>query len=139
IKEEKIVVLIYEDNVDMREGLSAFLFSAKDYVIAGTYGNCTDCEVHVASLHPHVILMDIEMPEINGLEGIKKIRAVDADVKIIVLTVFEDNQNIFNAICAGANGYLLKNSSPQQIIAAIDEAIAGGSPMTPSIASKVLK
>jgi DNA-binding NarL/FixJ family response regulator len=83
--------------------------------------------------------MDIEMPETNGLQGIRKIREVNNDIKIIVLTVFEDNQNVFDAICGGANGYLLKKSSPLQIVEAIRDVLEGGAPMTPSIANKVLK
>jgi two-component system, NarL family, nitrate/nitrite response regulator NarL len=134
-----IKVILYEDNPDMREGLSAFLASAKGFELAGSFINCADSENHVQELQPDIILMDIEMPGVNGLEGIQKIRAVNSEVKIIMLTVFEDNQNVFNAICFGANGYLLKKSTPDQIITAIHEVLAGGSPMTPSIASKVLK
>jgi len=134
-----IKVILYEDNPDMREGLSAFLKLTKGFELAGSFTNCTDSEMHAKALQPDVILMDIEMPGVNGLEGIQKIRTISNDVKIIVLTVFEDNQNVFNAICSGANGYLLKQSSPEQIVAAIHEVLAGGSPMTPSIASKVLK
>ena len=139
VANKSIKVILYEDNPDMREGLSAFLASTKGFELAGSFVNCTDSETHVQALQPDIILMDIEMPEVNGIEGIQKIRATNGDVKIIMLTVFEDNQNVFNAICSGANGYLLKKSSPEQIITAIHEVLAGGSPMTPSIASKVLK
>ena len=134
-----IKVILYEDNPDMREGLSTLLAFTKGFELAGSFINCADCENHVLALQPDVILMDIEMPNVNGLEGIQKIRTVNNEVKIIVLTVFEDNQNVFNAICSGANGYLLKKSSLEQIIAAIHEVLAGGSPMTPSVASKVLQ
>lgn len=137
--DNSIKVILYEDNADMREGLSTFLAFTKGFELAGSFINCADSENHVQALQPDVILMDIEMPQVNGLEGIRKIRTVSNDVKIIVLTVFEDNQNVFDAICSGANGYLLKKTSPDQIIVAIHEVLAGGSPMTPSIASKVLK
>lgn len=132
-------VILYEDNPDMREGLSTFLAFTTGFELAGSFINCADAENHVLTLQPDVILMDIEMPRVNGLEGIRKIRKVNSELKIIVLTVFEDNQNVFDAICSGANGYLLKKSSTEQIAAAIHEVLAGGSPMTPSIASKVLK
>ena len=134
-----IKVILYEDNPDMREGLSTLLAFTQGFELAGSFVNCVDSANHVEALRPNVILMDIEMPEVNGLQGIQNIRAVDVEVKIIILTVFEDNQNVFDAICAGANGYLLKKSSPEQIISAIHDVLAGGSPMTPSIASKVLK
>jgi DNA-binding NarL/FixJ family response regulator len=123
----------------MREGLSTLIAFSKNLELAGSFINCSDCDAHVEALQPDIILMDIEMPETNGLEGIRKIRAVNKTVKIIVLTVFDDNQNVFDAICGGANGYLLKKSSPKQITDAISEALAGGAPMTPSIANKVLK
>jgi DNA-binding NarL/FixJ family response regulator len=132
-------VLVYEDNPDMREGLSTLLAFTKNLELAGSFINCTDCESHVQALSPDVILMDIEMPDSNGLEGIRKIRAINQEVKIIVLTVFEDNQNVFDAICSGANGYLLKKSLPSQIVDAIHDVLAGGAPMAPNIASKVLK
>lgn len=123
----------------MREGLSTLVAFSKNLELAGSFINCSECDLHLKALQPDVVLMDIEMPETNGLEGIRKIRAVDNEVKIIVLTVFEDNQNVFDAICAGANGYLLKKSSPQQIIEAIYDVLKGGAPMTSSIANKVLK
>ncbi|HEV8272803.1 MAG TPA: response regulator transcription factor [Chitinophagaceae bacterium] len=132
-------IILYEDNPDMREGLSTLIAFSKNLELAGSFINCSDCDAHVEALQPDIILMDIEMPETNGLEGIRKIRAVNKTVKIIVLTVFDDNQNVFDAICGGANGYLLKKSSPKQITDAISEALAGGAPMTPSIANKVLK
>lgn len=132
-------VILYEDNPDMREGLSTLIAFTKGFELAGSFINCTDCEKQVETLQPDVVMMDIEMPGTNGLEGIRKIRVVNTDIKIIVLTVFEDNQNVFDAICSGANGYLLKKSSPDQIVEAIHDVLAGGSPMTSSIASKVLK
>ena len=136
---QTIKVILYEDNPDMREGLSTLVAFTKNLELAGSFINCSECDMHVTALQPDVILMDIEMPETNGLEGIHKIRTIDTEVKILVLTVFEDNQNVFDAICSGANGYLLKKSSPQQIVEAIYNVLAGGAPMTPSIANKVLK
>lgn len=132
-------IILYEDNPDMREGLSTLIAFTNGLELAGSFINCTDCLHHVQTLQPDIIFMDIEMPGSNGIEGIREIRGVNDKVKIIVLTVFEDNQSVFNAICNGANGYLLKKSSPGEIINAIYEVIDGGAPMTPSIASKVLK
>jgi DNA-binding NarL/FixJ family response regulator len=137
--DQTIKVILYEDNPDMREGLSTLVAFTKNLELAGSFINCSECDKHVTALQPDVILMDIEMPETNGLDGIHKIRTIDTEVKILVLTVFEDNQNVFDAICSGANGYLLKKSSPQQIVEAIYDVLAGGAPMTPSIANKVLK
>lgn len=134
-----VKVLIYEDNEVMREGLSQILSYSGDYELQGAFGNCNEVEAQVSAFVPDVILMDIEMPETNGIEGILRIRAVNAMVKIIVLTVFDDNKNVFDAICAGANGYLLKRSVPEKIFDAIQDVLNGGSPMSASIASKVLQ
>ena len=136
---QTIKVILYEDNPDMREGLSTLLAFTKNMELAGSFMNCNDCDVHIQALQPDVVLMDIEMPETNGLDGIRSIRKTNTEVRIIVLTVFEDNQNVFDAICAGANGYLLKKSSPQQIVDAIYDVLAGGAPMSSSIANKVLR
>jgi DNA-binding NarL/FixJ family response regulator len=136
---QTIKVILYEDNPDMREGLSTLLAFTKNMELAGSFMNCNDCDVHIQALQPDVVLMDIEMPDTNGLDGIRSIRKINNDVRIIVLTVFEDNQNVFDAICSGANGYLLKKSSPQQIVDAIHDVLAGGAPMTSSIANKVLR
>lgn len=136
---QTIKVILYEDNPDMREGLSTLLAFTKNMELAGSFMNCNDCDVHIQALQPDVVLMDIEMPETNGLDGIRSIRKTNGEVRIIVLTVFEDNQNVFDAICAGANGYLLKKSSPQQIVDAIHDVLAGGAPMSSSIANKVLR
>jgi DNA-binding NarL/FixJ family response regulator len=82
--------------------------------------------------------MDIQMPEVNGLKGLEIIRRVSKDIKVIMLTVFEDNKHIFDAICHGANGYLLKHSTQSQIFHAIEDVLQGGAPLTPSIANSVL-
>ena len=85
-----------------------------------------------------VILMDIDMPEMNGIDAVRHIRTKNADVKIIMLTVFDDEDKIFEAITAGADGYMLKDSKPTRIIAAIEDALDGGAPMSPIIAAKTL-
>jgi DNA-binding NarL/FixJ family response regulator len=134
-----VKLLIYEDNDVMREGLSRMLTYGGGYELCGAFTNCSHVGEELAAFQPDVILMDIEMPETNGIAGIQRIRSVNTAVVIIVLTVFDDNKNVFDAICAGANGYLLKKSVPQKIFDAIQDALAGGSPMSASIASKVLK
>ena len=134
-----VKIILYEDNPDMRESMAALISFSKDFELTGAFANCKEADIHASVLQPDVILMDIEMPEVNGIEGIKKIRSVNKDTKIIILSVFEDNQNVFEAICAGANGYLLKKSTPQLITDSIKDVLAGGAPMSGNIASKVLK
>lgn len=132
-------ILIYEDNPDMSLGLSTLIKMTDGYELAGIFSNCDHVEVQLNTLNPDVILMDIEMPGTNGIEGIQRIRAINSDVKIIVLTVFDDNQHVFDAVCKGASGYLLKKTSAHKIFEAIDEVMRGGAPMSGSIASKVLR
>lgn len=87
---------------------------------------------------PEVVLMDIGLPGMNGIEGVKRIKAISPATDIIILTIHEDDQSVFQAICAGANGYLLKNSTPEEIAHAIKEVLGGGAPMNAQIARKVL-
>ncbi len=134
----KTKVVIYEDNQVFRESLIRLLTANPSFEVAGDFQNCNDVEAEIKVLHPDVVLMDIQMPGVNGLKGLDIIRSFSSEVKVIMLTVFEDNQHIFEAICRGANGYLLKHSTPPQLFGAIDEVLKGGAPLTPSIASRVL-
>jgi DNA-binding NarL/FixJ family response regulator len=106
--------------------------------VVGTFANANDAVRAVRSLQPDIVLSDIDMPGGNGLQGLRAIRAENADVCILMLTVFEDNEHVFQAICDGSNGYLLKSTPPQKLVEAIREALDGGAPLTPSIARKVL-
>lgn len=133
-----IRVLIYEDNEMLRDGLGKIISYSGDYELCGSFENCSHVEEDILLQQPDVVLMDIEMPKVNGIEGIQRIRVENNEIKIIVLTVFEDNKNVFDAICAGANGYLLKKTVPEKIFDAIQDVLNGGSPMSASIASKVL-
>ena len=134
----KTKVVIYEDNQVFRESLIRLLKGNPSYEIAGDFHNCAEVEAEITALRPDVVLMDIQMPGVNGLKGLDLIRGISGEIKVIMLTVFEDNQHIFDAICRGANGYLLKHSTPAQIFNAVDEVLKGGAPLTPSIASRVL-
>src|SRR5688572_3885136 len=123
-------VIIYEDNQVFRESLMRLIGANTGYVIVGAFPNCSNIEEEITTLQPQVVLMDIQMPGVNGLKGLEIIRRKGTDIKVIMLTVFEDNQNIFDAICFGANGYLLKHSSPTQLFNAIEDVVHGGAPMT---------
>lgn len=132
-------IVLYEDNPQLREGLSMLLNGTEGYELLGAFKNCDHAVDEVAELKPDVILMDIDMPGTNGLAGLKMIREQNTDVKIIMLTVFDDNKNIFEAIKSGANGYLLKKTPPAKLLDYIQDAHAGGAPMTSSVAAQVLK
>lgn len=132
-------IVIYEDNHDLRESLYALLNGTTGFEVLGAFTNCTNILSQIAHLQPNVILMDIDMPGTNGIEGLKIVNANFPAINVIMLTVFETNDFIFDAIRAGAVGYLLKKSSPVEIIKAIEEVKNGGTVMTPSIARKVLQ
>lgn len=134
-----IKVIIYEDNNFLRESLSSLINSADSFELCGAYENCNEVEAQVEVLKPDVVLMDIEMTGVNGIEGLKIIRKNFPKVNVLMLTVFEDNDRVFEAICAGATGYLLKKTPPAKILEGIREVSEGGAPMTSSIARKVLE
>ncbi len=133
-----IHVIIYDDNSTRRESLKSLLESAEGYIVSGMFGNCVHVEEHMKQFEPDIVLMDIQMPECDGIEGVKKISEFFPGTKVIMQTVFEDDDKIFDAIKYGASGYILKQAEPRKIIDAIEEVLQGGSPMTPSIATKVL-
>jgi DNA-binding NarL/FixJ family response regulator len=134
-----IKLMIYEDNPQLREGLTMLINGSDGYEVIASFKNCNNVLSEVDAYRPDVILMDIDMPGTNGLEGLKKIRAINTEVKILMLTVFDDNKNVFEAISNGANGYILKKTPPAKLLEYIQEAQSGGAPMTSSIATQVLK
>src|SRR5882672_10771496 len=101
-------ILIYEDNDNLRESLANLLTLSKDLLLLGSYARADEIVKHVQHFQPDVILMDIEMPGLNGIEAVKQVRALGKNIPIIMITVFDDNQHVLDAICAGASGYLRK-------------------------------
>jgi DNA-binding NarL/FixJ family response regulator len=134
-----IKILIYEDNPQLREGLSMLINGTDGFEVLAAYKNCNNVVEEVTAWKPDVVLMDIDMPGVNGLDGLKNIRKVNTEVKVLMLTVFDDNRNVFEALRNGANGYVLKKTPPAKLLDYISEAASGGAPMTASIASQVLK
>jgi DNA-binding NarL/FixJ family response regulator len=134
-----IRVLIYEDNPQLREGLTMLIDGSDGFNVVASYKNCNNVIPELGAWKPDVILMDIDMPGVNGIEGLKKIREQNQDVKVLMLTVFDDNKNVFEALKNGANGYLLKKTPPAKLLEYISDVASGGAPMTSSIATQVLK
>jgi DNA-binding NarL/FixJ family response regulator len=133
-----IRILIFEDNAGLREGLSQLLMLRDEYQIAGQYEDAAQVITHTEMHNPDLILMDIEMPGISGIEAVRLLRTVNRDVQIIMLTVFDDHSHVFDALKAGANGYLLKRNVSDRLITSIREVLDGGAPMSPSIARMVI-
>jgi len=134
-----VQILVYDDSDVMREGLRTLLFEEPGFEVIAMLPNAETIETDISELKPDVVLMDIDMPEVNGVEAVKRIRKLNPQLPIIMLTVFDDNENIFKAIYAGASGYILKRYVTVEIVAAIHNVLSGGAPMTGTVAKKVLQ
>lgn len=125
-----INVAIVEDNKNIREGLAVLIDGTNEFSCTGAYGDCesflNDLEENTAD----VVLMDIGLPGINGIEGVKRAKQLDPELNILMLTVYEENEVIYDALCAGACGYLVKKTPPAKLLDAIREIYEGGSPMS---------
>ncbi len=128
---------IVEDNDDFREGLHQLLQSTEGFRCVGSYDSVEDAMKNLPKAD--IVLMDIGLPGMSGIEGARAVKKKYPDTQVIMLTVFDDDKNIYNAIAAGANGYLLKTTAPAKLLLGIEEAATGGMPMTPIIARQVVE
>ncbi len=135
----KISVAIIEDDKTIREGYSYLINSNPNYQVIKTYSNAEEALSDLPEAKPDVILLDIELPGINGIDAIPKIKNILPKVYIIMLTVYDNEDTVFKALVKGASGYLTKNSNTEKITDAIQEVIDGGAPMTMNIAKIVIK
>jgi DNA-binding NarL/FixJ family response regulator len=131
-------IAIFDDNKNIRESISMLLGTVNDFEMVGSFAHVLDCVDDVKECNPDVVLMDIEMPGMTGIEAVKNIKKELPHVQVLMQTVFEDDDRVFDSICAGASGYILKNFLNTKLIESIKELQFGGSPMSPSIARKVL-
>ena len=132
-------LLIFEDNTRLRQSLELLLNDENNFHVAGAFPDCDKADKQVLKLNADLIVMDIDMPGIGGVEGTKRIKNVSPEVKIVMHTMFDDDNRIFDSICAGADGYMLKNTSPLQLINALQDVMSGGAPMSPFVAQKVFQ
>lgn len=133
-----IRVAIVEDNNTIREGLAALIKGTDDYECTGAFGDCESFLEVVKENYCDVVLMDIGLPGINGIEGVKRAKKIASDLNILMLTIYEENSVVFEALCAGACGYLVKKTPPSRLLEAIKDAYNGGSPMSSHIARQVI-
>lgn len=133
-----IRIFIYDDSDERRDSLKALLMFNEELKFVGEAANCKNVIHEIETYYPHVVLMDINMPEVNGIEGLRQIKANFPEVKVLMQTAFDDSDKIFTCIKNGASGYILKNDKPQRILQAIEEVNQGGAAMNPAIAQKVL-
>lgn len=134
----EIRVAIVEDNRELREGLTQLVACTAGMICVGAFPNCEEMLSKVAEVDPDVVLMDIGLPGMSGIEGLRRLKSVQPKVSVVMLTVYEDEARIFESICTGACGYLLKKTPPAKILEAITDIHNGGAPMTPKIARRVL-
>lgn len=134
-----IKIAIFDDHQHRRDALKLLIGLEKEMQCVGDYENCEDVLEHFLINPPDVVLMDIDMPKVNGIDGVKIIKKNFPSTSIIMQTVFEDDEKIFSSILAGADGYMLKKTSPEKLIEGIYDVMNGGAPMTATVARRVLE
>jgi DNA-binding NarL/FixJ family response regulator len=132
-------IVIIEDMRDVREGLSMLITGTSGFRCTGAYRTMEEALARIVPEHTGVILTDIGLPGMSGIDGIRALRERMPDVPILALTVYDSDDQVFRALCAGASGYLLKNTPPARLLESLKEVAAGGAPMSPEVARRVLR
>ncbi|MEQ6125069.1 response regulator transcription factor [Pseudotenacibaculum sp. MALMAid0570] len=131
-------VVVVEDNKTLNTAFTRIINSSTKFQVSGSYDNCEDAIQNLKEDLPDIVLMDIQLPGINGVEGTRKIKKVAPKTNILIITVYENSETVFDALCAGAIGYLTKNTTSEKLLAALEEVLAGGAPMSIHIAKMVV-
>lgn len=131
-------IAIVEDQSDTREGLRLLIDDVPALTCVGAFGSLEDTLRRLAPGHADIVLMDLGLPGLSGIEGIRRLKEIDPGVRLVALTVYEDDERVFEALCAGASGYLLKKTPPARLIECLQDVARGGAPMSPEVASRVI-
>lgn len=131
-------IVIFEDNDTLRESLVVLLSGYEEYEVLGHFPNVLNAKEQIQKLLPDLVIMDIDMPGKDGISAIPVIKEINPEISIVMYTQFEDEDKIFRSLCSGADGYVLKKTSPQVLFQALEEVRNGGAPLSPAIAKKVL-
>jgi DNA-binding NarL/FixJ family response regulator len=134
-----VSVAIIEDEPDIREGLGVLIRGTPGYRVTGSFRSMEEALANIGKDLPDVALVDIGLPGMSGIEGARRLRGRHPALLVMMLTVYGDDERIFEAICAGACGYLLKKTPPARLLESIREAVAGGAPMSPEVARRVVQ
>ena len=132
-------VIIFEDNTRLRQSMEILLNDDNIFHVAASFSRFDNAEDQVQVYDATLVVMDIDMPGVGGIEGVKQIKNADPEIKVVMHTMFDDDNRIFDSICAGADGYLLKNTSPVQLLRSLQEVMSGGAAMSPFVAQKVFQ
>ena len=135
----KTRILIIEDDSEIRHTYSVIINASSDFTVVNTYANCHDALRHIATDHPDIVLMDIELPGMNGIQGTRVIKERFPKVEVIMVTVHEDNEYVYKALKAGASGYITKSSNNEQLVSALTEINKGGAPISSHIARRIVE
>jgi len=138
MSDKEIRVVLFEDNRHYRESLYYIINGTPGYACVGAFADCSDVLFRIRQHTPDVVLMDIAMPGISGIEAVQRIKSEYPNQQVLMQTVFDDDDHIFDAVCAGASGYILKSTAPAGLLAAIGDVSRGGSPMSSGVARRVL-
>ena len=133
-----IRLVIFEDNEMLRNSLATLFSSSEEYSLVGSYGDVLNAKEVVNKDAPEVIILDIDMPQMDGISAIPIIKEANPHISVIMYTQFEDDEKLFSSLCAGADGYVLKKTSPLKLFEAIGEVRKGGAPLSPAVARKIL-
>jgi len=131
-------IVIVEDNVSLSLGFKEIINATAKYNVVGLYHNAEDAIKYFKEDKPDIVVMDIELPKMNGVKTTKVLKNIKPKLLVLIITVYEDSETVFEALCAGASGYLTKNASGFQLIEALDELVSGGAPMSIKIARMVV-
>lgn len=131
-------IVIIEDNLPLGRGYIKIINKTEKYNVVALYNTCEEAIENLKHDKPNIVLMDIELPKMNGVNGTKKIKSLNPDIEIIIVTVYENSKTVFDALCASASGYLSKNASKLELVSAFDEVLQGGAPMSINIAKMVV-
>jgi DNA-binding NarL/FixJ family response regulator len=139
VNQNIVNVVLIEDLRDVREGLAMLINGSPGFRCVGAFRMMEDALRAIAANLPDVVLTDIGLPGISGIEGIRILKQRYTDLPIVALTVYDDDEDVFDALCAGASGYLLKNTPPARLLESLREVAAGGAPMSPDVARRVVR
>ncbi len=132
-------LIIFEDNARLRQSLELLLNDEVNFSVVASFQDCDKADKQVEKFEADLVVMDIDMPGIGGIEGVKRIKGVNPEIKVVMYTMYDDDNRIFDSICAGADGYMLKNTSPVLLSSSLLEVMNGGSPMSPFVAHRMFQ